>query len=245
MSLIGQSRGRGRGSRPRRVKRVRHALGWLGWGLATLAGAEPVETRTYRETTDGESALRQWTLRTEGEGTGAIRVAASEFRGERFENRLAPDGDTLGWRAETAAGTIVAERSGRRLRLSGTLEGREFEKRVKLPALPWYQSIVYSLEDFARGGEEAVKFVTLHPREFNLITLRASREGVETIMVEGQEHRARRVSLRLAGWRAPFWSADYWFREADGRFLRYAGANGPPGTPETVVDNLTVPPLDE
>lgn len=59
---------------------------------------------------------------------------------------------------------------------------------------------------------------------------------VDTIAVDGKKEPARRVMLRLAGWRSILWSGSYWFRESDGTYLKYEGANGPPGKAKTVVE---------
>jgi hypothetical protein len=61
-------------------------------------------------------------------------------------------------------------------------------------------------------------------------------EIIDTILSDsGEETETVKVKVTLNNWMSKFWSNYYWFRKADGVFLRSEGVNGPPGTPVTVM----------
>lgn len=216
---------------------------WLWVVIGVMAWGHPgkAETRRYLETTGEAAAERVWQLAERDDRF----LATSTFEGSRYVNEVQRDGDTVRWEAHTEEADLVAVRDGKTLSISGQREGKPVRETRTIPDLPWFQSITFSLERFLATDEETVKFVTLLPDELKFIKMRAVRRKVETITFREHEVRARRVVLRLAGWRSALWSAEYWFRAEDGLFLRYEGVNGPPGTPTTVVENLTVPSLAE
>lgn len=65
---------------------------------------------------------------------------------------------------------------------------------------------------------------------------KASRIGEETITLDGCEVKTVHVRIRMDGFFSTLWHGDYWFRTKDWLFVRYQGRNGPPGTPETVIE---------
>jgi len=218
----------------------------LTWGVAWAlpaptrpARAEglpevPVPGRVYRERTGDEAQLRHWWARARD---SAYRVRSRVGDG-RFLQRVRPDGDTRRWEARAEGMELVAVRRGRTLDATGTLDGEPVDRSFELGEDPWFQSIAFSLERFLRSDAREVVFRMLVPRELETVRLRAVRKGAETIELHGGPVRAVRVEMRLAGWRSALWSARYWFREEDGIFLKYAGRNGFPGTPETRIEWL-------
>jgi len=70
------------------------------------------------------------------------------------------------------------------------------------------------------------------------IRLKAVRLEPEAIAVFGKTVMTHKLKITLTGLLQNLWSAHYWFRSSDGVFLQYKGANGPPGTPETLIQLL-------
>jgi len=232
-----------------RTSRVVAALmGWgFAWALAALpppanadsANAEalskvPVPERVYRERTGEDTRVRHWAT-TVLESTYRVRSRVGD---DVFLQHVRPNGDTQRWQARAESMELVVVRRGPRLDASGVLDGEPVERIFELGEDPWFQSIAFSLERFLHSEAREVVFRMLAPRELETVRLRAVRKGVETIDFGQESTRAVRVELRLAGWRSTLWSAQYWFRERDGVFLKYAGRNGFPGTPDTRIEWL-------
>lgn len=140
-------------------------------------------------------------------------------------------------RSENGETDLVAERSGRRIDIRGTLDGRSIQKRKELEDDdPWIQSIEKSLEPFVLSDDERTEFWTLQPDDLTLRKLQARRRGKETVEVDGEQVESWKVRISLPGIGSIFWSADYWYRTTDGQFVKYEGVRGGPGTPTTVVE---------
>jgi hypothetical protein len=128
-------------------------------------------------------------------------------------------------------------RQGTVLVVQGTLRGAPVSKRITIDSRPWYQSVESSLAAFALGGGRSQpEFWIVHPWEANAYLLRAASEGDQVITVNGRSVVGLKVRIRPVGILQLFWSSLYWYRPADGWFLRYEGVRGFPGTPLTVLE---------
>ena len=134
----------------------------------------------------------------------------------------------------------TARREGNELLLQGTFRGASFSRRIAINANPWLESMEWSLADYALSGSmQPLVFWVVNPFEAQAYELQAIGENPENVMDNGQSFPALRVRVRPTGLLAPFWSTLYWFRPSDGRFLRYEGVRGLPGTPKTVVELMS------
>ena len=133
--------------------------------------------------------------------------------------------------------SYLVRREGNVLVAQGTLKGASFSRRIAINAGPWLESMEWELADYAMSGStQPLVFWVVNPFEAQAFEMQAIGESPENIMDNGQSVPAQRVRVRPAGFLAPFYSTLYWFRPTDGRFLRYEGVRGLPGTPLTVVE---------
>jgi hypothetical protein len=139
--------------------------------------------------------------------------------------------------------SYLARREGNTILIEGTLHGSPLSRRLPIDATPWMESMEWSLQEYAMSGSPLpLTFWVLQPFEVRAYLLQATGELEENIVVNGQAQAVKRVRVRPAGILAPFWSALYWFRASDGRFVRYEGVRGLPGTPKTVVELIDTGP---
>ena len=97
----------------------------------------------------------------------------------------------------------------------------------------------WELADYAvSGSTQPLVFWVVNPFEARAYQMQAIGESREVIDDNGKSLTAARVRVRPNGFLAPFWSTLYWFRPSDGRFVRYEGVRGLPGTPKTTVELL-------
>ena len=145
---------------------------------------------------------------------------------------------TLWWQfRDTGKDTdIRAVRMGDRIEIKGTMNGEPVERTDQIDAAPWYQSLERSLEPLALGKRGAVEqFWVVQPDTLAARKIQAQNEGVDRLQIEGKTVSAARVKISLPGFLALFWSSRYWYRMSDGKFVRFEGLHGPPGTPLTTV----------
>ncbi len=130
---------------------------------------------------------------------------------------------------------ITAQRSGDIIKIQGKLKGKEISREYKIGNRPWFQAWNLSLGFFVLSGETRQEFWTVRNdlKEFVLVVLR---EQEETIIINGKAVEAVKVKVTVNNWMSKFWSVYYWFGKSDGVYLKYKGANGPPGTPVTDIE---------
>lgn len=199
-------------------------------------GAETTGRAQYVETTGPERILlTSWEL---PKSDGYLLESRSE-NGEQHEVFVDKSLATKWWdyRDPAKGIDIHAQRSGSALLIRGTLKGKPFERREEIDSSPWYQSIERSFEPLALAPEgSTTEFWVLQPDTLRARKIQARNEGVDRLMIEGQSVSAARLRISLPGFLAAFWSSSYWYRLSDGKFVRFEGLHGPPGSPVTTVE---------
>jgi hypothetical protein len=198
--------------------------------------AEPV--LVYRDMTGSVQILIHIWQELLPEGS-LVNSALSD--GDEHHVQLDDANATVSYRfaSPTQSTSYLARREGDELVLQGTFKGFPLSRRIAINANPWFESMEWSLVDYALSGStRPLVFWVVNPREARAYEMQAIGESPENILDNGQSVPALRVRVRPAGFLAPFWSTLYWFRPSDGRFLRYEGVRGLPGTPMTVVELL-------
>lgn len=158
--------------------------------------------------------------------------------GTIIQTILDPELTTKKWKIDDkSAGTdLTAQRSDNSIVIKGDFKGKEITKKLKIDSRPWYQAWNLSFGRFVLSGRDRQEFWTLRESDLKEFVMVVLREKEETIVLNGQAVAAVKVKVTLNNWMSKFWKVHYWFRKSDGVFLRYEGANGPPGTPVTVTE---------
>ncbi len=215
--------------------KVLAAVAFLALGCQHAAAQAPLD---YRDRT-GDTEIR---IRMSEEPIPNGEVEHSRMSdGDRHDVTIDPSGNTSDYRVQSPSRRLdySVVREGNVLVLSGVIYGSPLSRRITINALPWYQALERSLRDWiVSGARGEPEFWIVHPWEANAYLLQASSEGEEEIPVNGRQELAVRVRVRPVGILRFFWSALYWFRPTDGRYLRYEAVRGLPGTPKTVIEYL-------
>ncbi|HUX21913.1 MAG TPA: hypothetical protein VMW69_11790 [Spirochaetia bacterium] len=198
--------------------------------------AEPIGQAEYVEMTGSKRLLlTSWEL---PKSDGILLESRSE-NGEQHEVFVDKSLETRWWdyRDPAKGIDIHAQRNGSAILVNGTLKGKPIERREEIDSASWYQSIERSLESFALApAGTTMEFWILQPDTLRARKIQARTEGVDRLMIEGRSVSAARVRISLPGFLAAFWSSSYWYRLSDGKFVRFEGLHGPPGSPLTTVE---------
>ena len=215
----------------RRIILTLIALCSAATAAATAFPSHPLRL-VYRETVAGQSNLREYLVRQE---EGRVSLVATE-PGITRTVEAGPDFATVREGYEDKSGNrLTLVRQGRRMLLTGALNNQPVSREFEVDDTAWYGSILF-MRDFVLAGTQETVFYMTQPEDNRVIKLKAIREGEETIPVDGGNVATVRVRFTLPDFRSVFWSSTYWFRAADGLFVKSLETRGPPGSAKVSVE---------
>lgn len=202
-------------------------------GWSKQAAADVIEQHRYQRSFGTRIATMAW-QRLDGEPERIV----SEIGGEVDETEMDDNLATRTWQVRDTGNqtTLRIERQGEQLTLEGTFKGEAVADVKRIDADPWFQTMSISFRPFLDSEARQIRFWFVRPDTLDVYKLRAEKKGFEELRIQGQPVKAQKLELRLTGLAAPFWKANYWFREADHLFLRYQGPGGLPGAPKVEVE---------
>lgn len=196
------------------------------------AEAEQVEIYCYQQRTGSQVDYFDWQL-TRGSSLHLKTRQQLELTETRFNSDLS----TLRWKIQNVDSQtdLTVDRAGNTLVMQGVFAGEIINKEVHIDAAPWYQALSVSLRQFTDHDKETLHFWSIRPDTLDVHRLQVTRQKNTLIDIGNDSVSTIQLKIQPTGWRAPFWSANYWLRENDGVFVRYQGRSGPPGAPETSI----------
>jgi hypothetical protein len=202
---------------------------------APASSSHPHETHTYIEQTGEAVKEVTWTLE---KADTFILTYLSPF--ERHVTTTGLDYDTHRWHVTEKNGLsdFTAVRTGASISISGRFRGDPVNKTIPIDGTDWYQASSLSLRGFAASTDREKVFWTIRSDTLTVHKIKAVKQGLETIDVNGVMKKAVRIKLSLTGLLSHFWKSDYWFSVPEGVFLQFKGPSGPPGSPMTTVTQI-------
>ncbi|MEW5908512.1 MAG: hypothetical protein AB1659_01775 [Thermodesulfobacteriota bacterium] len=196
---------------------------------------EPVHGRVeerhrYRQTTGEKAFFYTW----EKENRSPVKIRIVEPN-DTFTILCDTAGETMEWVFSNQKSRVIAKKMGAEIHIAGTFQDRPYEEKVPMNNERWYQALPYALRQMVGSGRDEATFMMIRPDTLAPLRLKAVRLEPEAVTISGKKVFAHKLRLTLNGLLENMWSAYYWFRHSDGVFLQYKGTNGPPGTPETLI----------
>jgi hypothetical protein len=187
--------------------------------------------------------------------THGKRTSVVEYRVSRAGDEISVDvtggvtSSTIRWRSglgtydwqmtDAAAGTSLhGRRTGDVIHVTGTLKNRTVERDVRVDAAPWYQVFGPLLEELLPEGAAQQEFWVVDPGDFAPHKMQVKRAGSEKVTIKGIAVDAARIHFSPAGALAPFWGADFWYRQGDGMYVSSRLPEGG-GTTVTTIEDPT------
>lgn len=121
--------------------------------------------------------------------------------------------------------SITAERFGNVLKVQGTDEGKQINKKLTLKNEYWYQILSFSLIHFTLSNEKKLDFALFDPYNIKMRSMKIEKMGTEVITIIGKEISAVKLSMRMGGILSPFWKSKIWHNPETGIHLEYEGIN--------------------
>lgn len=128
---------------------------------------------------------------------------------------------TYDWEmADPAAGSSLhGQRTGNVIHVTGTLKGKAVERDVRVDGAPWYQVFGPLLDELLPQGAAQQEFWVVDPGDLAPHKMQVKRAGAERVTIRGIAVDTAKVHFSPAGALAPFWGADFWYRQSDGMYV--------------------------
>ncbi|HQP10208.1 MAG TPA: hypothetical protein PKV41_02350 [Candidatus Omnitrophota bacterium] len=120
----------------------------------------------------------------------------------------------------------VGERRNNYIFIRGQFKGKKVEHGIEIDARPLYYNPKIGLTAFVQSGRKEEKFWGFQNRELKVYPMKATNEGPETISVGGRDVEAIKVHWTVDDFRSAFFKRTYWFRQADGLYLKQKSSDG-------------------
>jgi len=189
------------------------------------------ETLQYTSATDGKNVSTDWSITKEqdhlvisgksSDGSTAEIQTSDSYQLEIFKQKDPNKGYDL-----------TASRKGNTLTVTGLVKQDPKTKVYDIGRTPWVQEFAFGFRNFLKDKETEYKFEILHPKDFDIHDMIATKEYVEDLTINGKTYKAQKLKITLQGFRKRFWKADVWYDLETLELLRYK-ANEGPGTPIT------------
>ncbi|MGA2642568.1 MAG: hypothetical protein ABSG21_16890 [Spirochaetia bacterium] len=128
---------------------------------------------------------------------------------------------TYDWQmTDSKAGSALhGERTGNVIHVTGTLKNRSVQRDVKVDPSPWYQIFGPLLEDLLPDGAPQKDFWVVNPDDLSAHKMQVKRAGADRITIGGVTLDTFKIHFSPAGALAPFWGADFWYRQNDRAYV--------------------------
>jgi len=180
----------------------------------------------YNESRGEKVGTRHFYVEDNGKGV----AISSSMAGSHALTRCDDFGNTRQWVVNKNKMNIRAIREGNTIQVTGRSGDKAVDKRLTVgDGLPWFQSLYYALSRFVQGEQKQVEFWMIRPDNLSLVKLRAEKESVAIIRLNGSEERTQKVKLSATGLLKYIWHGYYWYRKEDGVLLQYKDMKALPG----------------
>jgi len=173
---------------------------------------------TFRATTGATVTVFDETIQAV---SGGFRAAV---KSPLEQSTMEMDGgfQTLAWtyRVPGDQTEISARLTGRTIAVTGRFKGKPFETAFDTGGSPWYEYQELSLDRFATGPAQSIRFVTIDRSKMKLVAFNARKTGQAQITVKGETVKAVEAVLLIEGIPEFLLRSRLWLRQADGRYLR-------------------------
>jgi len=152
--------------------------------------------------------------------SGSIRVTSVDSASTE-EIRWTPGAGTTEWKVtEPARGNdFRAQRTGDLIHVTGTANGKPVDRQIKVDGAPWYQVFGPIMDELLPAGAAQREFWVVDPSDFAAHKMQVRRAGMERLSIRGTIVDTAKIHFSPAGALAPFWGADFWYRQADGLWV--------------------------
>ena len=158
---------------------------------------------------DGYNAFSNFTNSFSNSASSAFRLDDSYATLDWYFTNLS---------ADTA---FHAVRESNTIRITGIFKGKKYDNTRAIGDFPWIQEWNNGCSELVRRGNTNFIYYSINQMDPSMgMTFKGVFLKEEAIDVNNETVKALHYRISLTGLLEAFWSADFWFRKSDGRYIR-------------------------
>jgi hypothetical protein len=117
-----------------------------------------------------------------------------------------------------------------------TINGIKKTSTVPLNGTPFKYPPIFFMADVLQSSKSKQFVWVANKKEAILRQMILTKRGNETIVVHGETYDCIKIEMKPTGLAGIAWKAYYWFESNTGKFVKYVGQKGPPGTAKFITE---------
>jgi hypothetical protein len=180
------------------------------------------QTLLYKETSADKDFTREISV-TKSDSGYLIEIKNADNDEMTYDTD--PSFSVIKWRFRNPDnGTdISAERTGEFVSVTGSVKNKEFNEKLEIGDLPWYQEWGYGwglgLSGFIFSDEKTKYFWRINPGNLSSNKYEARKETFDTLDIDGKKAECVIVKINMTGLFKFVWNGKLWFRKSDGMYV--------------------------
>ena len=99
----------------------------------------------------------------------------------------------------------------------------------------------FFLKSFIKSNTKKMSAWSINRKNEKLRKMLFTKVGNETISIQNKKYDCIKIEMKPTGVAGMIWKAYYWFEVPSGKFIKYFGKKGPPGTPDYTIEISELP----
>jgi hypothetical protein len=209
-------------------------IGKVIWAVALsyMVGGFCDQKIVYQSVTSGEKTQAEWQVKDQGENQVHISGVS---KGSDIEMECLKGYLLQSYSEKTGSSRLLSIAKEEQVLIVNFLEnGKQKLKSYKIGKTPWVQEFKFGFQSFLQAEQKTYNFYILNPKDLALHEMVATKDGEETLSLEGKSYDTQKIKITLTGFKKKFWKAYAWFDKQSLWMVKYR-ANEGPGTPYTEI----------
>ena len=196
---------------------------------ATVTASTAKVVHQFTESSEGNSEIISWNQSSSDSITKYIRNTINET--ERSQGTTT----TSFWELKSPNKTLSISVKDKIATIKVVTDGKEVIKTQSLSNFKLTYPPSFYLSSFVKSNKKKTTVWVVNKAENNLRKMIFTKKSKETVTINGKEEIALKIEMKPPGVAGIVWKAYYCVNPSNGKFIKYVGKKGPPGTPDFTI----------
>ena len=200
--------------------------------LASIDKSEPptVTESIVNETVEGKTTKVKWVISKNDQTRQITRKTATETE------TISGLTSTQRWSLETKEKTLTIYVEDDNAIIKVTKDKQTTSKTLNLNNNKILFPPSFYLKPFVNSNDQKLVAWSINIKDETLRKMIFTKLGKETLTINNKDYECIKIEMKPTGFAGVVWKAYYWLDVNNGKFVKYFGKKGPPGTPDYTIE---------